>query len=125
MQAIENNARHALPRTVLEIDVANHPGVLSHIAGLFARRGYNVEGVMCLPVGDGRNSRIWLQVHEDQRLAQMTRQLEKLEDVAAVRLHPGDHAVFAQLEGFFQPRHALPSCRAQESPAGFRDGARL
>ena len=98
---------HALPRAVLEIDVANHAGVMSHVVGLFARRAYNVEGILCLPVGDGGHSRIWLLVLEDQRLPQMLRQVGKLEDVTAVRRHAADHAVFAQLEAFFRPEERV------------------
>ncbi len=102
MNAINRNENQALSRAVLEIDVANHPGVMSHVVGLFSRRAYNVEGILCLPVGDGRQSRIWLLVNEDQRLPQMIRQVEKLEDVNAVRRHHADHAVFTDLEAFFQ-----------------------
>lgn len=101
MNAINRNENQALSRAVLEIDVANHPGVMSHVVGLFSRRAYNVEGILCLPVGDGRQSRIWLLVNEDQRLPQMIRQVEKLEDVSAVRRHHADHAVFTDLETFF------------------------
>jgi len=103
MNASNRNETRALSRAVLQIDVANHPGVMSHVVGLFSRRAYNVEGILCLPVGDARQSRIWLLVNEDQRLPQMIRQLEKLEDVNAVRRHHADHAVFAQLEAYFQP----------------------
>lgn len=103
MNAINRNENNALARAVLEIDVANHPGVMSHVVGLFSRRAYNVEGILCLPVGDGKASRIWLLLIEDQRLPQMIRQVEKLEDVAAVRRHHAGHAVFKQLENFFKP----------------------
>ena len=102
MNAINRNENTALARAVLEIDVANHPGVMSHVVGLFSRRAYNVEGILCLPVGNGQQSRIWLLVNEDQRLTQMIRQVEKLEDVTAVRRHHADHAVFTELEAFFQ-----------------------
>ena len=103
MNAINRNEQRALSRAVLEIDVNNHPGVMSHVIGLFSRRTYNVEGILCLPVGDGACSRIWLLVNEDQRLPQMIRQAEKLEDVIAIRRHHADHAVFSELEAFFQP----------------------
>ncbi len=103
MNAINKNEQNALSRAVLEIDVNNHPGVMSHVVGLFSRRAYNVEGILCLPVGDGRCSRIWLLVNEDQRLAQMMKQVEKLEDVIAIRRHHADHAVFQDLEAFFKP----------------------
>ena len=87
----------------MEIDVNNHPGVMSPVVGLFSRRAFNVEGILCLPVGDGHQSRIWLLVNEDARLAQMIRQVDKLEDVIAVRRHHADHAVFSELEAFFRP----------------------
>ena len=103
MNAINRNELQALARAVLEIDVNNHPGVMSHVIGLFSRRTYNVEGILCLPVGDGSCSRIWLLVNEDARLPQMMKQAEKLEDVIAVRRHHADHAVFSELEDFFRP----------------------
>jgi acetolactate synthase-1/3 small subunit len=85
----------------LELTVANHPGVMSHVCGMFARRAFNVEGILCLPVGDGATSRIWLQVNEDARLEQLIKQLQKLEDVREVRQHAADHEVFVRLEEFF------------------------
>lgn len=84
-------------RDVLEITAANHPGVMSHIVGLFSRRLFNLEGILCLPQGDGRSSRIWLLVDADQRLPQLLRQLEKLEDVSAVRRHPAHPDEFVRL----------------------------
>lgn len=102
MNAISQNERKALARAVLEIDVNNHAGVMSHVVGLFSRRAYNVEGILVMPVGRGDTSRIWLLVNEDLRLPQMIKQVEKLEDVLAVRRHGADHAVFERLEEFFQ-----------------------
>ena len=102
MNALSQAERQAIQRAVLELEVNNQPGVMSHVVGLFARRAFNVEGIICLPVGDGRVSRVWLLVAEDERLLQMIRQLDKLEDVLAVRRHGADHAVFEQLEAFFQ-----------------------
>lgn len=89
-------------RAVLELEVNNHPGVMSHIVGLFSRRAYNVEGILCMPVGDGALSRIWLLVNEDQRLPQMIKQVEKLKDVLHVHRHGADHAVFERLEEYFR-----------------------
>lgn len=59
------------PQVILELAVRNHPGVMSHVCGLFARRAFNVEGILCLPLKDGQQSRIWLLVADDQRLEQM------------------------------------------------------
>ncbi len=88
-------------KVVLELDVNNHPGVMSHICNLFARRAFNMEGILCMPLPGGRRSRIWLLVFEDRRLEQMVRQLEKLEDVFSVRPHGAEHEVFERLESFF------------------------
>jgi acetolactate synthase-1/3 small subunit len=92
---------HPAPRAVLELDVNNHTGVMSHVAGLFSRRAYNIDGILCMPVGNGATSRIWLLVNADERLEQMIKQVAKLEDVYEVRRHGADHAVFKDLEAFF------------------------
>ncbi len=98
MQSSALETKHA----VLELTVSNHPGVMSHISGLFARRAFNVEGILCMPIGDGQQSRIWLLVNEDQRLDQMMKQLLKLEDTLDVRRHAAGHDVFVRLEEFFR-----------------------
>ena len=102
MNSIVKTCNDGLLPTVLELDVNNHAGVMSHVVGLFSRRAYNVEGILCMPVGDGSKSRIWLLVKEDERLEQMVRQVEKHEDVLAVRRHGAEHEVFERLEEFFQ-----------------------
>ncbi|WP_392562916.1 acetolactate synthase small subunit [Orbus sturtevantii] len=81
---------------VLTLTVANHPGVMTHICGLFARRAFNVEGILCLPLNDSSFSRIWLLVKDDERLPQMLSQIEKLEDVQAV-VKTDDCKIFMQL----------------------------
>ncbi len=87
--------------TVLELTVNNHPGVIMHVTSLFARRVFNVDGILCMPTRDESRSRIWLRVKEDARLEQMSRQLEKLEDVLSVRRHEASHEVFERIEEFF------------------------
>jgi acetolactate synthase I/III small subunit len=82
---------------ILRLLVRNHPGVMSHVCGLFARRAFNVEGILCLPVGDGTRSVILLEVTEDERLEQMIRQLTKLEDVIEVRRAPEALDTFATI----------------------------
>ena len=106
MNSVTKNENRALARAVLELDVNNHAGVMSHVVGMFSRRAYNVEGILCMPVGGehstGEISRIWLTVNEDARLDQMVKQLEKLEDVRTVRRHGAEHEVFERLEEFFR-----------------------
>ena len=98
----KKHSENGLPQTVLELDVNNHAGVMSHIVGLFSRRAYNVEGILCMPVGGGDTSRIWLLIFEDERLEKMIKQVEKLEDVLYVKKHDGEHPVFGRLDEFFQ-----------------------
>lgn len=114
MNAISNSENRELARTVLELDVNNHAGVMSHVVGMFSRRAYNVEGILCMPVGYGEKSgkaageiggdisRIWLLVNEDARLEQMVKQIEKLEDVLSLRRHGAEHEVFERLKEFFR-----------------------
>ena len=89
------------PHAVLELTVQNHPGAMSHVCGLFSRRAFNVDGILCMPMGDASVSRIWLRVQEDRRLEQLIRQMEKLSDVLEVRRHAAGHEVFLRLEQFF------------------------
>ena len=89
-------------RTVLKLKVNNHPGVMSHVCGLFARRAYNMEAILCLPMQDGVHSRIWLLLDENERLEQVIRQTLKLEDVVDIQQQQGvDHRVFENLEVLF------------------------
>lgn len=83
--------------TVLDILVNNHPGVMAHVTGLFSRRGFNVEAILCLPVADSATSRIWLLVNEDGRLDQMMRQMRKLQDVYEVTAKKEHTPVFSRL----------------------------
>ena len=86
--------------TVLEIDVNNHAGVMSHIVGLFARRACNIEGIVCIPSADGLTSRIWFLVR-DEKLPQMTKHVGNLEDVRAVRRRDKFHDSFKRLPELF------------------------
>jgi acetolactate synthase-1/3 small subunit len=99
----ETKDQAAAPATVLELTVNNHPGVMSHICGLFSRRAYNLEGIVCVPVGSGEISRMWLQVNEDAKLEQVIKQVQKLPDVRQVVRHDGGHRVFAGLVDFTKP----------------------
>jgi len=87
---------HAAARsgTVLRLMVRNHPGVMSHVCGLFARRSFNLDGILCVPVDDGARSEMLLLVNDDARLAQLILQLHKLEDVIDVSLAPQMRSAF-------------------------------
>ena len=72
-------------RQVFSILVNNHAGVLSHVSGLFARRGYNIESIAAGPTEDEEVTRIMIVAFgEEDKLEQITRQLRKLYDVREV-----------------------------------------
>ena len=93
---------------VLRLRVRNHPGVMSHVCGLFARRAFNVEGIICLPVDDGTESAVLLLVHDDDRLEQLIRQLAKLEDVRAIVRTGGAAAAFSAAAALLFPERLQP-----------------
>ena len=71
---------------VLSILVENRPGVLTRIAGLFARRGFNIETLTVGPTDDERFSRITLTVDGALHpIDQVTKQLHKLVNVLKIR----------------------------------------
>jgi acetolactate synthase I/III small subunit len=88
-------------KPVIELKVNNHPGVMSHVTGLFARRAFNIEGILCGPIGNGETSRMYLLVDEDERLPQLVKQLEKLHDVLDVTERDDyDRTIFNRLHEF-------------------------
>ena len=76
-----------MKKRILSILVDNTSGVLSRVAGLFSRRGYNIDS---LTVGETQNptySRMTVVVRgDDQVLDQIEKQVAKLEDVRAVNV---------------------------------------
>lgn len=79
-------------KKVLSVLVDNTSGVLNRVAGLFSRRGYNIDS---LTVGETENpkySRMTIVVTgDDDILEQIVKQITKLEDVRRVDvLEPAD-----------------------------------
>ena len=71
---------------VLSILVENKPGVLTRIAGLFARRGFNIDTLAVGPTDDERVSRITLTLDGALHpIDQVTKQLHKLVNVLKIR----------------------------------------
>jgi acetolactate synthase-1/3 small subunit len=69
----------------LSVLVQNRPGVLTRCAGLFARRGFNIESLAVGPTEDASRSRITIRVDCSQHsVDQVTKQLYKLVDVLKV-----------------------------------------
>ena len=85
-------------RYVLSVMVENHAGVLSHVAGLFSRRGFNISS---LTVGETENSeisRITIMLYGDEYvLEQIQKQLTKLEDVISITELKKEESVFREL----------------------------
>ena len=83
---------------IVELVVNNHPGVMTHITGLFARRAFNLEGILCGHIGEGEKSRMYLLVDDDDRLEQIIKQLKKLYDVLEVNVRDDyDATVFSRI----------------------------
>lgn len=75
-------------RHVLSVTVRDQPGVLGRIAGLFARRGYNIESLSVAQTHEpGMSRTTFVVTGEDDRLEQMEKQLQKLIDVVKVIDH--------------------------------------
>ena len=72
-------------RHVLSALVQNMPGVLSHVAGMLASRGYNIDS---LAVGETENAELsrmtFVVVGDDNVLEQVRKQLEKIVTVVQV-----------------------------------------
>jgi acetolactate synthase-1/3 small subunit len=77
---------------VLSILVENKPGVLARIAGLFARRGFNIDSLAVGATDDTSMSRITLTLDgAAHSIDQVTKQLHKLVNVIKIRdLQPGE-----------------------------------
>ena len=76
---------------ILSVLVENRAGVLTRVAGLFARRGFNIHSLAVAPTEDERFSRISMVVDvQSAPLEQMIRQLDKLINVIEIEeLAPG------------------------------------
>ena len=72
-------------RHTLSVLVENKPGVLTRIAGMFARRNYNIHSLAVGPTEDPRVSRLTLVVGtEAVQLEQIIKQLNKLVNVLKI-----------------------------------------
>ena len=66
--------------------VYNNPGLLSRMAGLFSRRGYNIESITAGTTADPRFTRITIVASGDEQiLSQIEKQVRKMEDVIEVK----------------------------------------
>jgi acetolactate synthase I/III small subunit len=74
-----------MSKHTLSVLVENKPGVLARIAGLFARRGFNIESLAVGPTEYAEVSRMTIVVNvEENPLEQVTKQLNKLINVLKI-----------------------------------------
>ncbi len=82
----------------LSVLVENKPGVLARVAGLFSRRGFNIESLAVGPTEVDEVSRITIVVDvESHPLEQVTKQLNKLVNVIKIVELEQPHAVEREL----------------------------
>lgn len=75
----------ATTRHTLSVLVEDKPGVLARVAGLFSRRGFNIESLAVGPTEQPAISRITIVVQvEDNLIEQVTKQLNKLIQVIKI-----------------------------------------
>lgn len=72
-------------RHTLSVLVENNPGVLARVAGLFSRRGFNIDSLAVGTTENPKISRMTIVVEgDDLVLEQVTKQLHKLIDVIKI-----------------------------------------
>jgi acetolactate synthase-1/3 small subunit len=78
--------------------VRNHPGVLSHIAGLFTRRGYNIESISVGVTENPELSRMTILAGGDEKVVQqIIKQCQKLIDVLSIKDLKYDESITREL----------------------------
>jgi acetolactate synthase-1/3 small subunit len=92
---------HTGRKHILSILVENKPGVLTRIAGLFARRGFNIDTLAVGPTDDPGVSRVTLTLDGAMHpIDQVTKQLHKLVNVLKIRDLEPDETVARELALF-------------------------
>ena len=85
-------------KRIISVLVENKAGVLSRTAGLFARRGFNIESLAVGETEDRSVSRMTIVARGDERtLEQVEKQLNKQIDVIMVRMLPAETATRREL----------------------------
>ena len=83
---------------VYSLIVDNTTGVLSRISGLFSRRGYRIDSITAGVTADPRFTRITIVASGDELiLAQIEKQVRKLEDVIQIKVLKPEESVYREL----------------------------
>lgn len=99
-------------KLILSILVENYSGTLSKVAGLFTRRGYNIDSLNVAETQDSNISRITVAVTGDSYIIeQITKQLHKLINVIKVQILTEDTSI--QFELMMIKVNAVGSKRAE------------
>ena len=103
----------------LSVLVENKPGVLTRVAGLFARRGFNIDSLVVGASEDPKLSRMTITIDgAEHPIDQVTKQLHKLINVVKIRDLDPDHTVAASWPSSRSTRaapRAARSCRSRRS----------
>ncbi|MEA2481668.1 MAG: acetolactate synthase small subunit [Thermoleophilaceae bacterium] len=92
---------HTGRKHIISLLVENKPGVLARIAGLFSRRGFNIDTLAVGPTDDPTMSRITLTLDGALHpIDQVTKQLHKLVNVIKIRDLEPDETVARELALF-------------------------
>lgn len=87
-----------MKKHVLAIIVDNHAGVLSRVAGLFSRRGYNIDSLSVGETEKSAISRITVAVTcDDKIISQVKKQVAKLVEVKDVFELAPEYSVYREL----------------------------
>ena len=87
-----------MDRLVLSLLVENKPGVLNRVAGLFSRRGYNIESISVGQTNIKGMSRMTVvSTGDEQILTQIEKQLGKLVEVVEIEKLEPDDSVYREL----------------------------
>lgn len=87
-----------MDRLVLSLLVENNPGVLNRVAGLFSRRGYNIESISVGQTNIKGMSRMTVvSTGDEQILMQIEKQLGKLVEVVEIEKLEQDDSVYREL----------------------------
>ncbi len=87
-----------MSKHTLSVLVENKPGVLARVAGLFSRRGFNIDSLAVGPTESDEMSRMTIVVNVDKLpLDQVIKQLNKLVEVIKIVELPGSSAIKREL----------------------------
>ena len=102
MQTVDINinlkAGVQMEKRILSLLVDNNSGVLSRVAGLFSRRGYNIDSLTAGVTADARYTRMTIVCSGDEQMfSQIAKQLGKQEDVKDIKILEPDDSVVREL----------------------------